>query len=63
MLFPKVRKAKRKGFNYQWHSTKTGFRYGTNSFRRWICFPFSQVAWKQKEGYSSRIERERKCFK
>lgn len=48
MLYPKIRFSRRKGWDFKWLSTKTGFRYGGNSLRRWARYPLTRFAWVQR---------------
>lgn len=57
MIYPKINRTKSGKFTFNWVSTRTGFRFGTNSIRRWIWYPFSAVAWSSRKNHRDRLKR------
>jgi hypothetical protein len=53
MIYPKIKRTSRGNLDFQWRSTRSGFRFGSNSFWRWLRYPFTRTAWNSRAIYKS----------
>jgi len=57
MIYPTIKKKRGGIFTFNWISTRTGFRFGTNSIRRWIAYPFTRAAWLSRKNHRDRMKK------